>query len=128
MWGQLSTTCSYLLKQPNGELLVAADHNQLRTMASETVDTIDWVHPTPSWAVPPELHVLHGVNAANKSQDLLQQPGLEHASTGMLQTDALPVRPLRVYTQGLHCSYRHSTYNVVKHIHIRINVIHRVHL
>ena len=30
----------------------------------------------------PELHVLHGVNAAYKSQDLLHQPGLEHVSTG----------------------------------------------
>ena len=41
------------------------------------------VAPPPSWAVPHELHVLHGVNVANKSQDWLQQPGLEHASTGM---------------------------------------------
>ena len=51
---QLSTTCSNVLKQPNGELLVALNHNQLRTMASETVDPIDWSHPPPSWAVPPE--------------------------------------------------------------------------
>ena len=51
-------------------------------MASETVDLIGWSHPQPSWAVPPELHVLHGVNAGYKSQDL-QQPGLEHASMGM---------------------------------------------
>ena len=36
MLGQLSTTCSNVLKQPNGELLVAVNHNQLRTMASET--------------------------------------------------------------------------------------------
>ena len=52
-------------------------------MASETVDPIDWSHPPPSRAVPPELHALHGVNAAYKSQDLLHQPGLERASTGM---------------------------------------------
>ena len=32
---------------------------------------------------PPELHVLNGDNAAYKSQDLLHQPGLEHASTAM---------------------------------------------
>ena len=51
-------------------------------MASETVDPIDGSHPPPSWAVPPELHVLNGVNAAYKSQDLLHQPGLERASTG----------------------------------------------
>ena len=43
-------------------------------MASETVDPIDWSHPLPSWAVPPEFHVLYGVNAGTKSQDLLQQP------------------------------------------------------
>ena len=35
MWGQLSTTCSNALKQPNGELLVAVSHNQLQTIASE---------------------------------------------------------------------------------------------
>ena len=52
-------------------------------MTSETVDPIDLSHPPPSWAVPPELRVLHGVNAAYKSQDLLQQPRLELASTGM---------------------------------------------
>ena len=51
-------------------------------MAPETVDPIDWSNPPPSWAVPPELHVLHGLNAAFKSQDLLHQPGLERASTG----------------------------------------------
>ena len=48
MWGKLSTTCSNLLKYPNGELEVAVDHNQLRTMASETVDRIAWSHPH-SW-------------------------------------------------------------------------------
>ena len=52
MWGQLWTTCSNVLKQPNGELLVAVNHNQQRTMASETVDPIDWSHSPPSWAVP----------------------------------------------------------------------------
>ena len=36
----------------------------------------------PAWAVPPELLVLQGVNAAYKSQDLVSQPGLEHASKG----------------------------------------------
>ena len=47
MWGQLSTTYSNLLKSPNGEFLVAVDHNQLRTMASETVSPIDWSQPPP---------------------------------------------------------------------------------
>ena len=39
--------------------------------------------PHPHGQYTPELHVLHSVNAAYKSQDLLQQPGLERASTGM---------------------------------------------
>ena len=47
MCGQLSTTCSNVLKQPNGELIVAVNHNQVRTMASETVDPIDWSHSPP---------------------------------------------------------------------------------
>ena len=29
------------------ELLVAVDHNELRTIASEMVDPIDWLHPPP---------------------------------------------------------------------------------
>ena len=66
MWGQLPTACSNVLKQPNGELLVAVNHNQLRTMESETVDPIDWSHPPPSWAVPPERHV-HSINLCNLS-------------------------------------------------------------
>ena len=64
--GQLSTTCRNVLKRPNGELLVAGNHNQLRTMASETVDPIDWSHPPLSLAVPPERHV-HGINQCNLS-------------------------------------------------------------
>ena len=66
MWVQLLTTCSNVLKQPNGELLVAINHNQLRTMASETVDPIDWSQSPPSWAVPPERHV-HSINQCNLS-------------------------------------------------------------
>ena len=73
-----------LLPQNVGSvILLAVDHNQLRKMAPETVEPIDWSHPPPSWAMPPELHVLHGVNAAYKSQDLLQKPGHEHETTGM---------------------------------------------
>ena len=63
---QLSTTCSNVLKQPNWELLVAVNHNQLRTMASETVDPIDWSQPPQSWAVPPERH-MHSINQCNLS-------------------------------------------------------------
>ena len=66
MWGQLLTTFSNVLKQPNGELLVAVNHNQQRTMTSETVDPIDWSHPPPSWAVPPE-RLIHSINQCNLS-------------------------------------------------------------
>ena len=63
-WGQLSTTSSNVPKQPNGELQVAVSQNQLRTMASETVDPIDWSHPPPSWAVLPE-RLVHSINQCN---------------------------------------------------------------
>ena len=61
MWGQLSTTCSNVLMQPNGELLVAVNHNQLRTIASETVDPTDWYCLMGST---PERHV-HSINQCN---------------------------------------------------------------
>ena len=66
MWVQLSTTFSNVLKQPNGDLLVAVNHNQIRTMASEAVDPINWSHPLPSWAVPPE-RLVHSINQCNLS-------------------------------------------------------------
>ena len=58
--------CRNLLKQTNGELLVAVDHNQLRTMASETVYLIDWSYPPPSWAAPPE-RLVHIINKCSLS-------------------------------------------------------------
>ena len=50
--------------------------------------------------VPPELHVLHGVNAANKSQDLFHQPRLEHASNDMPDQ-----RTACAATQGINMFY-----------------------
>ena len=76
-----------LLKQPNWELLVAVDHNLLGTMASETVDPIDWSHPPPSWAVPPERRV-HSINrcslssTGNRSCNFIMRGNhLAHAAT-----------------------------------------------
>ena len=43
----LSTTFSNVLKDPNRQLLVAVNHIQLRTMASLSVDPIDWPLPQP---------------------------------------------------------------------------------
>ena len=76
--GQLSTTCSNLLKYPNGELLVAVDHNQLRTMASETVYLIDWSHPPLSWAVPPGRFV-HSINRCSSATAGIRSCNLQHA-------------------------------------------------
>ena len=79
MWGQLSTTCSNVTEVAQWGAPVAVDHSQPLTMASETIDPIDWPLPlTIHSAVPTELHVLYGVNAGYKSQDLLQQPGSKH--------------------------------------------------
>ena len=66
MLGQLSTTCSNVLKQPNGKLLIAVNHNQLRIMASETVEPIDRSHHPPSWPVPSE-RLVHSINQCNFS-------------------------------------------------------------
>ena len=95
----INYTCSNLLKQPNGELIVAVDHNQLRRMVSETVDPINWSHPPPSWAVPPEHHVLHGAMWATTSEDRL------------VATSEDRTRDLR-YASPTHCLCGHSGYKV----------------
>ena len=52
----------------NRQLQVSVDHSQLRTVASETVDLIEWLlPPTIDRAVPPERH-LHGANARLKTR------------------------------------------------------------
>ena len=68
MWGQLSTTCSNVLKQPTEELLVAVNLNHLLIMASEMVDPIDLPCPHTSWAVPPEC-LVHCINQCNLSRN-----------------------------------------------------------
>ena len=50
----------------NGELLVAVDRNQVRTMASEMLDPIDWSHPSPTRAVPPE-RLVHSINRCSSA-------------------------------------------------------------
>ena len=87
-----------LLKQPNGEPLVAVNQNQLRTMASETVDPIDWLHPPPykgstPWA-PPIAHCNAGWAGNHKTYCTEWDPNVRPSE---YQTNALPVRPLRVF-------------------------------
>ena len=107
MWCQLSNTCSNVLNQPNGELLVAVNQNQLRTITSETVDQIEWSHPPPSWAVPPERHV-HSINECNLSgtrtcSRSMQGNHLAYAATPGICCHSGYMRSLRVYaaTQGI---------------------------
>ena len=84
-----------LLKYHDGELPVAVDYSQLRTPASETADLIDWPLPPPYTGQLPlsSMHVLHGANASDKSQVLLQPLGRD-ARPSECQANALPVRPL----------------------------------
>ena len=96
MWGQLSTTCSNVLKQPNWKLLVAVNHNQLQTMASETVDPIDWSHHPPLWAVPPE-RIVHSINQCNRS---IRGNHLAYAATQGIK----PFQGARAPFTNLHCA------------------------
>ena len=73
--GSIITYLQYLLKYPNVDLLVAVDHNQLRTMASETVDPI---HPPPSWAVPPE-RLVNRINRCSSATGGIGSCNLQHA-------------------------------------------------
>ena len=117
MWVQLPTTCSNLLKQPNEELLVAVNHNQLRTMASETVDTIDWSHPHPAQGSAPWAPCIAHCNvgwAANHKSCCTESAANVRPSE--CQTNALPVRPLRVFSVDLDITvlmirYNNNNYN-----------------
>ena len=91
MWGQLSTTYSNVLKQPNGELLVAVNHNQLRTMASEMVDPIDWSHLPPSWAVPPEC-LVHSINQCNLSGNQMCNLSMRGNHLAYAATQGIPTQ------------------------------------
>ena len=100
MWGQLSTTCSDVLKQPNGELLVAVNHNQLRTMASETVDPIDRSHPPPSWAVVPERHV-HSINHCSLGGTRTWNRSMQGNHLAYSATQGLHVTKKRMQTENI---------------------------
>ena len=98
IWVQLSTTCSTATEVDPLRAPVAVEYSQKRTMASETVDPIDWpLHPTLHSAVPPELHVLHGENAGPQIKRLA-------AATGTRTRDHRNARPT-------HCPCGHSGYS-----------------
>ena len=56
LWGQSLNTCSNATEIANEQLLVAVDHNQIRILASATVDPIDWT-------LPPSLYKQYPLNA-----------------------------------------------------------------
>ena len=96
MWVQLSTTCSNLVKYPNGELLVTVDHNQLLTMASETVDPINWSHPPPYTGQYPLSSTYYTVQwGANHKICCTQWAA--NVRPSVCQANALPVQPLKAY-------------------------------
>ena len=71
---------------------LTVDHNQLRTMASETVDPIDWLHPPPTWAVPP-VHLVHSINRCSSATAGIERATLQPSAC---EATTLPMRPLRV--------------------------------
>ena len=85
-----------LRKQPNGQLLVAVDRNQLWMMAPETVDSIDWPLPPPSCAVPPK-RLVQSINLCSQCRESTLQPSAYEATTS-------PMRSLRAYSlkYGVH--------------------------
>ena len=67
MWGQLSTSCSNVLKQPNGELLYSCNQPQPATDNGVKDRRSNWlVAPPPSWAVPSEC-LVYSINQWNLS-------------------------------------------------------------
>ena len=107
MWGQLSTTCSNILNSKLQSTTTSYGQCRQRWQIQLTGRT-----PLPSWAVPTELHLLHGANVAYKSEDLLQQPGLEHAFTGMPDQ-----RTACAATQGIQPNL--SNYQIFINLNIR---------
>ena len=98
-----------LLKQQDGELPVAVYYRQLRTPASETADPID------CRTVPPEFNVLHGANAGDKSQVLLQPLGRERATIGMPGQ-----RSACATTQVIMLHINQCLYRSIKHMHLHV--------
>ena len=66
LWHQLSTTFHNAAEVAQWELLFAVNPSQVRTIASENLDQIDWpLPPTLYMTVPPERH-LHTTNERHK--------------------------------------------------------------
>ena len=64
MWSQLSTTCSNYTEVAQWGTPSCSRPQPAMDNGARDCRPIDWSRPPPSWSVPPELHVLHGANAA----------------------------------------------------------------
>ena len=105
----------------NGKLLVAVNHNQLRTMASETVDPIDRSHPHP--------HGQYPLSASCIVYKSVHSAGLERA-TAACEATILPMWPLRVWfkvnvglKQGCVTSpwlFNVYMYGVIREVNVRV--------
>ena len=73
MWGQLSTSCSNATEVAQWGI-PSCSRPQPATGNDVWDGRSNWLAVTPTLhrAVPPELHVLHGVNVGYKSQDMVQ--------------------------------------------------------
>ena len=87
-----------IMRKPNMELLVAVDHIQLWTMASEMVDPIDWSHLPTSCAVPPRAPRIGRCNCelGHRKVEAYTRNRGSNTRPRVCQANALPVRPLRV--------------------------------
>ena len=88
MWGQLSTTCSNLLKQPNGELLVSVDRRSAKDYGVRDGRSNWLVAPPPLWVVLP-AHLVHSINQCSLGRQSTLQRSAWEATT-------LPLRPLKI--------------------------------
>ena len=78
MWGQLSTSCSNLLKQP--PCGTSSSSPPQPATDNGVIDPIDWLHPTPSWAALPE-RLVHSVNQCSLCRESTLQPSACEATT-----------------------------------------------
>ena len=100
---------------PSEKLLVAVDHNQLWTMASETVDPIDWSHPTLMGSTPWAPRIawckcrlqIARLAAAIGAQTLHLPMGMPDQCTACVATQGM----MNIAPIGVKCPHRSVGYN-----------------
>ena len=82
-------------------------------MASETVDPIDWPHPPPTLAVPPE-RLVHSINRCSSVTAGIERATLQPSAC---EATTLPMRPLRVYKSATRLqTLLYQTISIVLHV------------